>query len=93
MNGTDPAPQDVTTQNNLLTAGGSKIFVYNSQVTDPLTASFLSLASANHIPVVAVYETMPAGFTYQAWMLAETAALDKAAATGQSTQTLSGSSN
>jgi zinc/manganese transport system substrate-binding protein len=89
MNGTDPAPQDVSIQNDLFSAHKVKIFVYNQQVTDPLTQSFLNLADANHIPVVGVYETMPAGFSYQDWMLAETTALDKAAATGQSTESLS----
>jgi zinc/manganese transport system substrate-binding protein len=93
MNGTDPAPQDITIQTNLLTPGRARIFIYNQQVTDPLTESFLNLAHANHIPVVGVYETMPTGFTYQGWMLAELAALDKAAGTGQSTENLTGSSN
>jgi len=89
MNGTDPAPQDVTAQNSLFTTHQAKIFVYNQQVTDPLTQSFLALAHANQIPVVGVYETMPTGINYQDWMLAETTALDKAAATGQSTESLS----
>jgi zinc/manganese transport system substrate-binding protein len=94
MNGTDPAPQDVTIQNNLFINHTAKIFVYNEQVTDPLTQSFLNLAHASHIPVVAVYETMPTGFTYQGWMLAEMAALDKAASQGQSTESLiAGSTN
>jgi zinc/manganese transport system substrate-binding protein len=88
MNGTDTAPQDVTIQNNLFTRHTAKIFVYNSQVTDPLTQSFLSLARANHVPVIGVYETMPTGLTYQGWMLAEITALDKAAASQISTESL-----
>jgi zinc/manganese transport system substrate-binding protein len=89
MNGTDPAPQDVTTQNALFTGHGVKIFVYNQQVTDPLTESFLALAQQNGIPVVGVYETMPApGYTYQSWMLAEVNALRKAVAEKKSTETL-----
>jgi zinc/manganese transport system substrate-binding protein len=89
MNGTDPAPQDVTTENALLCARAAKIFVYNQQVTDPLTQSFLALARQNHIPVVGVYETMPTpGYTYQSWMLAELAALRAALTTGKSTETL-----
>ena len=72
MNGDDPSPQDVTAQNRLLRDKLVKVFVYNQQVTDPLTDAFLQLAKANSIPVVGVYETMPApGFTYQSWMLAE----------------------
>ena len=89
MNGTDPSPQDVTTQNNLLGQGEVKVLVYNQQVTDPLTQSLLSLAKKNGIPVVGVYETMPApGYNYQSWMLAEVASLRKAVADKLSTETL-----
>jgi zinc/manganese transport system substrate-binding protein len=89
MNGTDPSPQDVTTENALLSEGRVKIFVYNQQVTDPLTESLLSLAKKNGIPIVGVYETMPApGYNYQTWMLAEVASLRKAVADKLSTQTL-----
>jgi zinc/manganese transport system substrate-binding protein len=89
MNGTDPSPQDVTTQNALFTGHQVKVFVYNQQVTDPLTASFLSLAKRNGVPVVGVYETMPTpGYTYQSWMLAEVVALEKAVSDKTSTETL-----
>jgi len=88
MNGTDPSPQDITTQNTLLTSQDVKILVYNQQVTDPLTESFLALARAHNIPVVGVYETMPAGYDYQAWMLAEDAALRAALTSHRSTESL-----
>jgi zinc/manganese transport system substrate-binding protein len=89
MNGTDPAPQDVSAQEALLSGGQVKVLVYNQQVTDPLTESFLSLAEGSRIPVVGVYETMPAGFHYQSWMLAEVTALNKAVGgTKNSTETL-----
>ena len=89
MNGTDPAPQDVATMRALLRRRKVKVLIYNQQVTDPLTASFLQLAIAQHIPVVGVYETMPQpGYHYQSWMLAETRALKAAVAHGVSTRTL-----
>jgi len=89
MNGTDPSPQDVSLQNSLFTGHKVKVFVYNQQVTDSLTASFLSLAKKNGIPIVGVYETMPQpGYTYQSWMLAEVNALRKAMADKTSTETL-----
>jgi len=89
MNGTDPAPQDVTIQNALFSGHSVKVFVYNQQVTDPLTQSFLSLAKQNGIPVVGVYETMPMpGYNYQSWMLAEVKALDDAVTKNLSTETL-----
>jgi zinc/manganese transport system substrate-binding protein len=89
MNGTDPAPQDVALQNNLLSPGKVKALLYNQQVTDSLTQSFLKLGAEHHVPVVGVYETMPApGYDYQSWMLAEVGALEKALTTGASTQRL-----
>jgi zinc/manganese transport system substrate-binding protein len=89
MNGTDPSPQDVSTQNGLFTDHKVSVFAYNQQVTDSLTQSFLNLAKATGIPVVGVYETMPQpGYTYQSWMLAEVNALRKAVADKMSTETL-----
>jgi zinc/manganese transport system substrate-binding protein len=89
MNGVDPAPQDVTAQMELLAHHRVQVFVYNQQVTDPLTASFLAAAKAGHVPVVGVYETMPTpGFDYQTWMLAEVEALRRAVASGESTTRL-----
>jgi zinc/manganese transport system substrate-binding protein len=89
MNGTDPSPQDVTTENQLLSDKKVKVFVYNLQATDSLTKSFLDRAKKAEVPVVGVYETMPTpGYTYQTWMLAETEALRKAVADKVSTETL-----
>jgi zinc/manganese transport system substrate-binding protein len=94
MNGTDPAPQDVTAQNALFTGHRVRVFVYNQQVTDPLTQSFLSFAKKNGVPVVGVYETMPTpGYSYQSWMLAEVIAMEKAVSDRISTETLLHGSN
>jgi zinc/manganese transport system substrate-binding protein len=79
MNGTDPSPQDVAAQRALFTGHKVKVFLYNQQVTDSLTESFIQLAQQNGIPVVGVYETMPTpGYDYQTWMMAEVNALTKA---------------
>ncbi|MGA7988315.1 MAG: zinc ABC transporter substrate-binding protein [Candidatus Dormiibacterota bacterium] len=89
MNGVDPSPQDISLQTSLFTEHKVKVFVYNQQVTDTLTQSFISAAHSANIPVIGVYETMPTpGFTYQSWMLAEVTALQKAVADGTSTQSL-----
>jgi zinc/manganese transport system substrate-binding protein len=86
MNGVDPAPQDVAAENALFTGHKVKAFLYNQQVTSPLTQSFIATADASGIPVVGVYETMPApGYDYQSWMLAEVSALTKAIASKTST--------
>jgi zinc/manganese transport system substrate-binding protein len=89
MNGVDPAPQDVTLQNGLFADHRVKAFVYNQQVTDSLTESFLAAAKRAGVPVVGVYETMPTpGYDYQSWMLAEVRALHRALAEKVSTQKL-----
>ena len=89
MNGVDPSPQDVTLQDSLFTRHKVKIFLYNQQVTDALTQTFLALAKQDGIPVVGVYETMPTdGYDYQSWMLAEVDAIDRALSSGQSTEKL-----
>jgi zinc/manganese transport system substrate-binding protein len=89
MNGVDPATQNVTIQNDLLTQRKVRALLYNQQVTDSLTQNFLAVAKSHGIPVVGVYETMPAnGYDYQSWMLAETNALRKAVASGESTEKL-----
>ncbi len=89
MNGVDPAPQNVTLQNSLFSGHRVKVFVYNQQVTDSLTASFLTAAKRADVPVVGVYETMPTpGFDYQSWMVAELNALERALAHGESTEKL-----
>ncbi len=89
MNGVDPSPQDVSAEQNLFSRHRVKVFLYNQQVTDSLTASFLSLAKHDHIPVVGVYETMPTpGYDYQSWMLAEVNALKAALQHHKSTVSL-----
>jgi zinc/manganese transport system substrate-binding protein len=89
MNGVDPAPQNVTVQNGLLSGRKVKVLLYNQQVTDSLTKSFLNAAKAHGIPIVGVYETMPPkGYDYQSWMLAEVRALREAVAQQTSTERL-----
>jgi zinc/manganese transport system substrate-binding protein len=73
----------------LISAHKVKVFLYNQQVTDSLTATFLSDAKRAGVPVVGVYETMPTpGYDYQSWMLAEVRALQLAVTKGTSTVSL-----
>jgi zinc/manganese transport system substrate-binding protein len=89
MNGVDPSPQNVALQKSLFTDHKVKVFLYNQQVTDPLTESLITLANQNNIPVVGVYETMPTpGYDYQTWMLTEVQDLRKAVADKVSTEHL-----
>jgi zinc/manganese transport system substrate-binding protein len=89
MNGVDPAPQVLAAQKALFTDHKVKVFLYNQQVTDPLTQSLITLADQNGIPVVGVYETMPVpGYDYQTWMLTEVQDLLKAVTEKISTEHL-----
>ncbi len=89
MNGTDPSPQDISIEENLIKAHKVKALLYNEQVTDSLTSTFLADAKKARVPVVAVYETMPVpGYDYQSWMFAEVQALQRAVARGTSAEGL-----
>ena len=89
MNGVDLSPQYVSLQDSLFAQHKVKVFLYNQQVTDSVTKSFLAEANRYGIPVVGVYETMPTpGYKYQSWMLAEVNALRKAVASRVSTEKL-----
>lgn len=88
MNGVDLSPQNVTLEDDLLRQHQVEAFLYNEQVTDSVTQNFLAVAGQSGIPVVGVYETMPRGYTYQTWMLAETRALQHALQDGTSTHHL-----
>ena len=88
MNGVDPAPQDVGTVEALVTGRRVSALLVNAQVSSPVTTTLTGLAESSHVPVVALYETMPRGFTYQRWMAAEIEAIKRALATGRSTRRL-----
>jgi len=89
MNGVDPAPQDMALENSFFSQHKVKLFAYNQQVTSALTSSVRDNALKAGVPVVGVYETMPTGYTYQRWMLAEVNAISKAVTSKISTQKLS----
>ena len=86
--GNDPAPQDVATVRSLLAGKTVRAFIYNQQTVEPTTARLLDLARVNRVPVIGVYETMPAGMHYQQWMAAEVAAIERALKSGTSTERL-----
>ncbi|MGO9816758.1 MAG: cation ABC transporter substrate-binding protein, partial [Acidocella sp.] len=85
MNGTDPAPQDVSTQQDLIVSRKVVVYVFNEQVQDTLSDSFRALAQQSNLRVLGVYETMPKGAkSYQDWMMGETKTLAQdLAASGQ----------
>lgn len=89
MNGVDASPQDVSLEETLFAKHQVKVFVYNQQVTDSLTQSFIADAKRAGVPIVGVYETMPTpGYSFQSWMLAEVDALTRAVVEHRSTTRL-----
>lgn len=88
MNGVDPSPEDVVTQQRLITGHVVRALCFNAQVSSPVTLSLRNLATKDHVPTVAVYETMPTGLHVQTWMLAEISALGAALAHGTSTRSI-----
>jgi zinc/manganese transport system substrate-binding protein len=88
MNGVDPSPEDITLEKSFFTKHEAQVFCYNQQVVSALTVSVRQTAESNHVPVVGVYETMPTGYDYQTWMLAEVTAIQKAVVHHTSTKKL-----
>ena len=78
MNNTEPSASDVAGFENDLKTRRVKLMIYNSQATDPIAERMEKIAKASHVPVVGATETEPAGKTYQAWMMSELDAVDRA---------------
>jgi zinc/manganese transport system substrate-binding protein len=78
MNNTEPSASDVAAFEDDLRLHRVKLLIYNSQASDPVAERMVKIAKASHVPVVGATETEPAGKNYQAWMLNELAAVDRA---------------
>jgi zinc/manganese transport system substrate-binding protein len=78
MNNTEPSASDVTAFEDDLRLHNVKLLIYNSQATDPIADRMRKIATASGVPVVGATETEPAGKDYQAWMMGELDAVDRA---------------
>jgi len=78
MNNAEPTPSEVAGFENDLKGKKVKAMLYNAQANEPAVAKLVQLAKDNGIPVVGVSETEPPNSTYQAWMMGQLDALDKA---------------
>jgi zinc/manganese transport system substrate-binding protein len=78
MNNTEPSASDVAAFEKDLKTHQVKLLIYNSQASDPVAVRMEKIAKASKVPVVGATETEPTGKNYQAWMLSELAAVDKA---------------
>ncbi len=78
MNDTEPSASDIAAFEDDLKTRKVKLLVYNSQASNPVAARMEKLARAARVPVVGATETEPVGKGYQAWMLGELDAIDRA---------------
>lgn len=78
MNETEPSASDIAAFEDDLKTHKVKLLVYNSQASNPTAARLEKLARTAHVPVVGATETEPAGKGYQAWMMGELDAIDRA---------------
>ncbi|HWA45731.1 MAG TPA: zinc ABC transporter substrate-binding protein, partial [Hypericibacter adhaerens] len=78
MNDTEPSASDLAAFQDDLKNRKVKVLIYNNQVTDDMTEKLKELAQQSDIGIVGVTETLPAGMTYQSWMMDELTRLDKA---------------
>jgi zinc/manganese transport system substrate-binding protein len=67
--GNDPPADAVVTTENQILQHRIRVLIYNEQTSTAVTTRLEHDAAAQHIPVVAVTETMPSAKTYQSWML------------------------
>lgn len=80
MNDTEPSASDVAAVQNDLRDHRVRLLVYNTQTSGPMARRMRRLAQKAGIPVLGVTETEPPGMTYQAWMLHDLNALERALA-------------
>jgi zinc/manganese transport system substrate-binding protein len=69
MNDTEPSARDVAAFERDLKDRKVRVLFYNKQAQTKLVQHLIELARASRIPVVGISETVPAGSSYQDWML------------------------
>jgi zinc/manganese transport system substrate-binding protein len=82
MNNAEPTASEVAGFENDLKGHKVKAMMYNAQASEPAVQRLVQMAKDNGIPVVGVSETEPPNSTYQAWMMGQLDALDKALSGG-----------
>lgn len=75
--GNDPPASSVIEANDQIEQRMIKVLIYNAQTNTPITTNLLNVAKRQHIPIVAVTETMPSAKTYQQWMLDQLVSLQQ----------------
>ena len=78
MNETEVSATDVAAFETDLRSHKVQLLVFNSQASDTVADRMRAIAVAAGVPTVGATETEPSGTTYQAWIMQELDALDKA---------------
>jgi len=78
MNGTEPSPAAIAAFEKDLRTHAVKVLLYNTQTSQALAERMRTIATEVGVPVVAISETEPEGKSYQAWMLSQLDALERA---------------
>jgi zinc/manganese transport system substrate-binding protein len=78
MNDTEPSATAIAAFEKDLRTRAVRALFYNSQTSEALTERMRKIAEAAGVPVIGVTETEPPGQNYQAWMLSQLDALDRA---------------
>jgi zinc/manganese transport system substrate-binding protein len=78
MNGTEPSAAAIAAFERDLRTRAVKILFYNTQTGQALAERMRALAERAGVPVVPITETKPEGQSYQAWMLSQLDALERA---------------
>ncbi len=80
MNASEPSARDFAAFETDLKTRKVRVLFYNRQASDNLVQHLVDVAHAAKIPVVGITETAPPGQSYQAWMMGELDATEKALA-------------
>ena len=80
MNDTEPAAGDVAAFERDLKEHRVRVMFYNKQASDKIVQHLVDIARAAKVPVVGVTELVPAGMTFQDWLLSELTDTEKALA-------------
>jgi len=78
MNNAEPTPSEVAAFEDDLKGHKVRAMLFNAQASEPAVQRLVDIARSSGVPVVGVSETEPPNQTYQAWMLSQLEALDKA---------------
>ena len=78
MNETEVSASDLAAFETDLRSRRVRLLVFNSQASDTVADRMRAIAIASGVPAIGVTETEPAGTTYQAWIMRELDALDRA---------------